>query len=117
MTVKTEPNLTAPIKPETVEEKFSDKCDPSKSKIYKNKNLNWFCPDCDIFCNSESQFNVHMISQKHKFVLEEEKRKSDDTQSNAADRSEDQIETKILDVENLRQNRLKTNFSMGESSR
>ena len=37
----------------------------NKSKIYKVKNSEWYCSSCDIFCNSKSQFEVHLISTKH----------------------------------------------------
>lgn len=53
--------------------------DELKSKDYKIKNAMWFCDKCDIYCNSDSQFDVHMISQKHKFVLDEETRKLEDS--------------------------------------
>jgi hypothetical protein len=39
-----------------------------KLKSYNTKNIDWFCSICDIYCNSKSQFDVHLISQKHKIV-------------------------------------------------
>ena len=40
----------------------------TKTKIYRIKNLNWYCQKCDVYCNSAPQFEVHMMSQKHKIV-------------------------------------------------
>ena len=39
------------------------------------KNLEWRCNECDIYCNSLSQFDVHMISQKHRMIVDEELRR------------------------------------------
>lgn len=35
-------------------------------KNYRVRNSNWFCSTCDIYCNSQLQFDVHNLSQKHK---------------------------------------------------
>ena len=37
-----------------------------QQKNYRIKNSEWHCQVCDIFCNSHAQFEVHLISQKHK---------------------------------------------------
>lgn len=39
-----------------------------KPKNYRVKNSQWHCKCCDIYCNSQIQFEVHLISQKHKQV-------------------------------------------------
>jgi hypothetical protein len=78
----------------------------------QSKNHFWFCSHCDIQCNSDSQFDVHMISQKHKFVLEEEKRKLDtpvqvaDFNNNLIDLKDDNLKKTIA--------RSKSNFSMSK---
>ena len=40
----------------------------AKTKVYRIKNLNWYCQKCDIYCNSAPQYEVHMMSQKHKLA-------------------------------------------------
>ncbi|RNA16689.1 hypothetical protein BpHYR1_051607 [Brachionus plicatilis] len=35
-------------------------------KNYRIRNSDWHCPVCEIYCNSQTQFDVHLISQKHK---------------------------------------------------
>lgn len=41
-----------------------------KPKSYRNKNTDLYCKSCDVFCNGQLQFEVHMMSQKHKLNLE-----------------------------------------------
>ncbi len=41
-----------------------------KPKNYRVKSDQWFCSSCDIYCNSDLQFEVHFLSQKHKIKLE-----------------------------------------------
>lgn len=38
----------------------------SKQKNYRVKNTEWYCSKCDIYCNSDLQYDVHLMSQKHK---------------------------------------------------
>ncbi len=45
--------------------------DLSKEKKYRIKDDRWFCQTCDIFCNSDSQFQVHLMSTKHKMPKNE----------------------------------------------
>ena len=33
----------------------------NKAKIYRVRNTSWFCECCDIYCNSQSQYDVHLI--------------------------------------------------------
>jgi hypothetical protein len=84
----------------------------TSSALSTSKNRFWFCSHCDITCNSDSQFDVHMISQKHKFVLEEQKRKLD-TPGQVADFNNNLVDLKD---ENLKMNiaRSKSNFSMSK---
>ena len=59
---------------ETTVTSNDEKTDISKkdlSKSYRAKISSWHCETCDIYCNSPSQFDVHMISQKHKLMLED----------------------------------------------
>jgi hypothetical protein len=37
-----------------------------QEKNYRVKEERWFCTKCNIYCNSDSQFQVHMMSTKHK---------------------------------------------------
>lgn len=95
----------------------------NKTKTYRVKNLNWFCPECNIYCNSESQFDVHMISQKHKFVVDEDKRKlsAEHLQSLVSEQITDEnnnliendLEIKI-ESEAIQSVHSKTNFSITE---
>ena len=41
-----------------------------KPKTYRTKNTEFYCKTCDIYCNGQLQFEVHMLSQKHKLVTE-----------------------------------------------
>jgi hypothetical protein len=41
-----------------------------KPKTYRTKNIEFYCKTCDIYCNGQLQFEVHMLSQKHKLVTE-----------------------------------------------
>lgn len=52
-----------------VSQESSHRFRASKTKIYRVKNVNWYCQKCDIYCNSEPQFEVHMMSQKHKVAV------------------------------------------------
>lgn len=38
-------------------------------KNYVVKRTEWYCVDCDIYCNGHTQFNIHLVSQKHKTKL------------------------------------------------
>jgi hypothetical protein len=40
--------------------------DVNKEKKYRVKDDRWYCNHCDIFCNSDSQYQVHLMSSKHK---------------------------------------------------
>lgn len=86
--------------------------DPTKSKDYKVKNAIWFCDKCEIYCNSDSQFDVHMISQKHKLVLDEETRKLEEAINIP------ETLTPVLDENNndLSNVRARPNFSITEIS-
>ncbi|CAF0880814.1 unnamed protein product [Brachionus calyciflorus] len=42
--------------------------DEVKTKNYRVKNSEWHCNVCDVFCNSQAQFEVHLMSQKHKLA-------------------------------------------------
>ena len=44
-----------------------------KSKNYRIKNKEWHCQICSIYCNSVLQFEMHLISQKHKQIDLEQK--------------------------------------------
>lgn len=101
--------------------------DALKEKKYRVKILDWHCPDCDIYCNSVSQFDVHMISQKHRFVIDEGKRKiekKDEIEKISAltenefsnDESDDleNDEDTTLPTESLENMRSKPNFSITE---
>lgn len=35
-------------------------------KKYRYKNELWHCTPCEVYCNSDTQFQVHMMSRKHK---------------------------------------------------
>ena len=49
-----------------------------KSKNYRIKNKEWHCQLCSIYCNSVLQFEMHLISQKHKQIgLEQKARESE----------------------------------------
>ena len=98
----------------------------TKSKTYKVKVLDWYCADCDIYCNSDSQYDVHMISQKHKLILDENKRKNQVAQANTSVRMESSIDENnnnllesdidlkiIPEAETLQSIRARTNFSIG----
>lgn len=54
-----------------------------KPKNYKIKIAEWYCPCCDIYCNSKSQFEVHMVSTKHSQV--EKRVMTGGTSSNGGD--------------------------------
>ncbi len=89
-----------------------------QQNLTKINNILWYCPTCLVQCNSDSQFDVHMISQKHKFAVEEdETRKLKDnssekdtsplfTQGSAEELKEDLVKKNI--------NRNKPNFSMSK---
>lgn len=103
----------------------------SASKSYRIKYSCWFCEVCDIYCNSQSQFDVHMISQKHKMILEDEKERlkaasvvvkseptcsddrsplaEEDGSSSDKNESETVLKTEPLNL------RSRANFSMGNS--
>lgn len=105
----------------------------SASKSYRIKYTCWFCEVCDIYCNSQSQFDVHMISQKHKLILEDEKERlmaasvvvksepncNDDSSplveedGSSSDKSQNENVHKA-EPSNLRS---RANFSMGNSKR
>ena len=40
-----------------------------RPKIYRVKNVEWSCQQCNIYCNSRQQFEAHMLSQKHENEL------------------------------------------------
>ena len=42
-------------------------------KNYRIKNNEWHCQTCSIYCNSTLQFEMHLISQKHKIICLERK--------------------------------------------
>jgi hypothetical protein len=46
---------------------------PVKSKNYRVKNNEWHCRTCSIYCNSTLQFEMHLVSQKHKIIDQEQK--------------------------------------------
>ncbi len=46
---------------------------PIKSKNYRVKNNEWHCRTCSIYCNSTLQFEMHLVSQKHKIIDQEQK--------------------------------------------
>lgn len=47
-------------------------------KNYRVKNSEWHCQVCEIYCNSQAQFDVHLISQKHQMM---DKKKNELTNS------------------------------------
>ena len=92
------------------EEVVTDASHELKNKMYRVKNADWCCETCDIYCNSQSQYDVHVISQKHKFVvrrLEEDKL--------TADQQTDENNNFIPDLnyKSLPNSRMRTNFSLG----
>lgn len=100
----------------------------SKSKTYLVKNLDWYCVDCDIYCNSESQFAVHMISQKHKLIVDENKRKLMENITNDVEAEGKEVSMHNVDdnnnliqkdlnigkAETIQSIRARTNFSIEE---
>ena len=40
-----------------------------KEKNYRVKKEELWCECCEVYCNSVSQLNVHMISKKHRDIL------------------------------------------------
>lgn len=90
------------------------------SKDYKIKNDQWFCDKCEIYCNSDSQFDVHMISQKHKFVLDEESRKQQlklEQQDTVLDENNNNLEVATASTNGPNEVvRTRPNFSLAEIS-
>ncbi len=40
-------------------------------KIYRVRNLNWLCESCNVLSNSQQQYEVHLMSTKHKVTVGE----------------------------------------------
>jgi hypothetical protein len=56
-------------------------------KIYRVKNLSWFCSICNVFCNSQLQFDMHMLSQKHEEVKERKSKSANNLNTNECEYS------------------------------
>lgn len=88
-------------------------------KNYRVKNSQWHCHVCDVYCNSQTQFDVHMISQKHK--LSERKQFSINnsfSSSSQTDESEIKSERATCDENNNLDDKPKIdihNFDLAES--
>lgn len=54
-----------------------------KSKNYRIKNKEWHCQICSVYCNSVLQFEMHLISQKHKQIDLEQKAIAESGKSSA----------------------------------
>ena len=51
-----------------------------KCKNYRVKNNEWHCRICSIYCNSTLQFEMHLVSQKHKIIDLEQKTRRETSQ-------------------------------------
>ena len=56
------------LKNELVSNRYFVKSTPEKLKTYKLK-ADWQCYECNTYCNSQLQYEVHKLSQKHKARL------------------------------------------------
>lgn len=52
-----------------------------KCKNYRVKNNEWHCRTCSIYCNSTLQFEMHLVSQKHKIIDLEQKARRESSPS------------------------------------
>jgi hypothetical protein len=55
-----------------------------RSKNYRIKNDQWYCKECDIYCNGTLQHEMHLVSQKHKTfgLLDDTTNSSENSNSN-----------------------------------
>ena len=84
-----------------------------KNKLYRVKNVDWCCETCDIYCNSQSQYDVHVISQKHKFVVRKLEEDKLSAEQQTDENNNNFMVAPDLTYKSLPNSRMRTNFSLG----
>jgi hypothetical protein len=74
--------------------------------IYRNGQV-WNCKKCQIFCNSQQQFEVHLMSQRHKNFNNQIPSITDESQTLNNNKEEEEEEEE--DGHNESMNRIKSN--------